>query len=299
MRDPQVPAPTQKEAVEALIYVLAEVGTAGVEIEVRPPGLSGRDARRSGPEALTSSSSAGVDGAVLGAHARARSASSVQHDGAGARSVMTEPLGNSHDARRPREGRFVEPTPRRWSHADDAADSVPRARLDGAETRRIFDAWGLVPMLAPAANVYETADELVVELEVPGFDEKDLDVEVIDHVLTIKGTRKETREQEDRTFRLHKQLDREFLRRFELPARGGHDEGEGRVHEGRAGAPHAEDGRGEASPDPDRGQVSPAGCAAPPQSRRRAGAPARPYASASAASHAHSRRNRESAGFAS
>ena len=100
-----------------------------------------------------------------------------------------------------------------------ATPLIPFRELDSMERRSTadFDAWGLVPMLVPAADIYETADELVVELEVPGFDEKDLDVEVIDHVLTVKGTRKETREQDDRTFRLHERLDREFLRRFELP----------------------------------------------------------------------------------
>jgi len=96
---------------------------------------------------------------------------------------------------------------------------IPLRELDSMErrARRIFDAWGLIPMLVPAADIYETHDELVVELEVPGFDEKDLDVEVTDHVLTVKGTRKETKEQDDKTFRLHERLDREFLRRFELP----------------------------------------------------------------------------------
>ena len=98
------------------------------------------------------------------------------------------------------------------------APLIPFRELDSMErrARRIFDAWGLVPMLVPAADIYETPDELVVELEVPGFDEKDLDVEVTDHVLTVRGTRKEKKD-EDRTFRLHERLDREFLRRFELP----------------------------------------------------------------------------------
>ena len=99
------------------------------------------------------------------------------------------------------------------------APLIPFRELDSIErrARRIFDAWGLVPMLVPAADVYETADELVVELEVPGFDEKDLDVEVTDHVLTVKGTRNERKDEEGKTFRLHERLDREFLRCFELP----------------------------------------------------------------------------------
>lgn len=99
------------------------------------------------------------------------------------------------------------------------APLIPFRELDSMERRmrRIFEGWGFAPTLVPAADIYETDDELIVELEVPGFDEKDLDVEVTDHMLTVKGMRKETKEAQDKTFRLHERLDREFLRRFELP----------------------------------------------------------------------------------
>jgi HSP20 family molecular chaperone IbpA len=35
-----------------------------------------------------------------------------------------------------------------------------------------------VSALVPAADAYETGDEFVVELEVPGFDEKELSIAV-------------------------------------------------------------------------------------------------------------------------
>ena len=138
---------------------------------------------------------------------------------------------------------------------------IPFRELDSMErrARRIFDAWGLVPMLVPAADIYETPDELVVELEVPGFDEKDLDVEVIDHVLTVKGTRKETKEQDGEDVPPARAARPRVPAPLRASARGGHDEGEGRLHEGRAGAPHAEDDRGEGPQDSDRGQVTSAG----------------------------------------
>ena len=68
----------------------------------------------------------------------------------------------------------------------------------------------------PAADVYETGDEYVVELEVPGYEEKDLAVEVSDHTLAIRG-RRETTEAKAREFSLHERLEREFERRFVLP----------------------------------------------------------------------------------
>ena len=83
--------------------------------------------------------------------------------------------------------------------------------------RRIFSDFPLVPALTPAADVYETDRELVVELEVPGYEEKELDIELADHTLVVKGRRTEETEKEERTLRLHERLESTFVRRFELP----------------------------------------------------------------------------------
>jgi HSP20 family protein len=95
----------------------------------------------------------------------------------------------------------------------------PFAELDSFERRmrRTLDELGIVPSILPAADVYETNGEFVYELEVPGFDERELTVEVSDHTLAVKGERKEEKEQEGKTFRLHERLAKEFERRFELP----------------------------------------------------------------------------------
>ena len=82
--------------------------------------------------------------------------------------------------------------------------------------RRMLENIGFTPML-PAADVYETPDELVVELEVPGYAEKELGIEVSDHLLTVKGEHKVTTEEKEKTFRLHERLENVFERRFELP----------------------------------------------------------------------------------
>jgi HSP20 family protein len=96
----------------------------------------------------------------------------------------------------------------------------PFQELDSMERRmrRMFEEIGFAPTLVPAADIYETEDEIVLEVEVPGYDEKELGIEVSDHRLTIKGERKETKEQEEKAFRLHERLEREFERRFYLPA---------------------------------------------------------------------------------
>ncbi|HEY7563220.1 MAG TPA: Hsp20/alpha crystallin family protein [Gaiellaceae bacterium] len=84
--------------------------------------------------------------------------------------------------------------------------------------RRLFDEAGLVPALLPAADVYETEDEYVVELEVPGFEEKELEIEVTDHTVCVTGRREEEKEKKEKTYRLHERLEKSFERRFQLPA---------------------------------------------------------------------------------
>jgi HSP20 family protein len=95
----------------------------------------------------------------------------------------------------------------------------PFPELDTMERRmrRIFDEVGIVPAPLPAADVYETEGEFVFELEVPGFEEKQLEVEVTDHTLLVKGERKAEKEEKGKTFRLHERLASQFERRFTLP----------------------------------------------------------------------------------
>lgn len=83
--------------------------------------------------------------------------------------------------------------------------------------RRFFEELGVTTPLTPAADLYETEGEVVVELEVPGFDEKELEIVVSDHVLAVTGEREEEKERKEKTLRFHERLERRFERRFELP----------------------------------------------------------------------------------
>jgi HSP20 family protein len=83
--------------------------------------------------------------------------------------------------------------------------------------RRMLEGIGFVPALIPAADVYETGKEWVVELEVPGYAEQELTLEVSDHSLTIKGRREEVKDENDKSFRLHERLERQFERTFAFP----------------------------------------------------------------------------------
>jgi HSP20 family protein len=95
----------------------------------------------------------------------------------------------------------------------------PFLELDSMERRMRRMLWeiGVAPALVPAADVYETDDEFVLELELPGYEEKELIIEVSDHTLCVKGEQAEEKEKKEKTFRLRERLEREFERRFDLP----------------------------------------------------------------------------------
>jgi HSP20 family protein len=83
--------------------------------------------------------------------------------------------------------------------------------------RRMLEDFGVAPAQLPAADLYETEKELVVELDVPGYDEKELALEVSDHTLTVTGERLEEKEEKEKTFHLHERLEKHFQRSFTLP----------------------------------------------------------------------------------
>jgi HSP20 family protein len=123
----------------------------------------------------------------------------------------------------------------------------PLQELDSMERqiRRAFEQFGFAPTLVPAADIYETKDEFVVELDVPGYDEKEIEVDVFDHTLVVKGEQHEKTDKHDKTFRLHERLEREFERRFTLPAEADTEQVKARFVKGvlEVHAPKAETAR--------------------------------------------------------
>jgi HSP20 family protein len=99
---------------------------------------------------------------------------------------------------------------------------APFRDLDVVERRmrRMLEDLGVAPVQPPAADVYETENELIVKLDAPGFDEKQLALEISDHSLTVKGERVEAEKQEekDKTVYLQERLEKRFERSFTLPS---------------------------------------------------------------------------------
>ena len=70
----------------------------------------------------------------------------------------------------------------------------------------------------PPVDVSETAKEVVVHAEIPGMDAKDIDIALNGRILTIKGERKEEKEEKKRSYHRIERRYGSFFRSFELPA---------------------------------------------------------------------------------
>jgi len=71
---------------------------------------------------------------------------------------------------------------------------------------------------APPADVYEDEHNVVLKVEVPGIDEKDIDVRVENNVLTVHGERKVDKEEKEENFRRIERQYGSFTRTFTLPS---------------------------------------------------------------------------------
>ena len=71
---------------------------------------------------------------------------------------------------------------------------------------------------APAVDIYEDAQKVVLKLEVPGVDEKNLDIRVENHTLTVKGERKFEAEEKEQNFHRIERRYGSFFRAFTLPS---------------------------------------------------------------------------------
>jgi HSP20 family protein len=69
----------------------------------------------------------------------------------------------------------------------------------------------------PAVDVYEDEKKVVLKLEVPGIEEKDLDVSVEKNTLTVKGERKFEKEEKEENFHRIERRYGSFYRAFTLP----------------------------------------------------------------------------------
>ena len=70
---------------------------------------------------------------------------------------------------------------------------------------------------APSFEVKETTDSFVIKADIPGVDEKDLDIAVHNGVLTVSGSRQAEERKEGESFALYERQYGSFSRSFALP----------------------------------------------------------------------------------
>ncbi len=76
---------------------------------------------------------------------------------------------------------------------------------------------------APPVDVYEDEHNVTLKIEVPGIDEKDIDVRIENNTLTVHGERKFEKEEKEENYRRVERQYGSFTRTFTLPNTVDHD----------------------------------------------------------------------------
>ena len=75
----------------------------------------------------------------------------------------------------------------------------------------------LTGSFVPPVDVYEDENSIQVRLEVPGIEEKDIDIRLENNVLTVRGERKFEKEEKEENFHRIERRYGSFARSFTLP----------------------------------------------------------------------------------
>jgi HSP20 family protein len=70
---------------------------------------------------------------------------------------------------------------------------------------------------SPSVDIFETENELVLTAEVPGIDEKDIEIKLEDNTLILKGERKFEKETKEENYHRIERAYGSFYRSFTLP----------------------------------------------------------------------------------
>lgn len=70
---------------------------------------------------------------------------------------------------------------------------------------------------APPVDVYEDEHNITMKIEVPGIDEKDINVSIENNTLTVRGQRKFEKDEKEENFQRVERMYGSFTRSFTLP----------------------------------------------------------------------------------
>lgn len=87
------------------------------------------------------------------------------------------------------------------------------SRVFGHEGPHIRAEW----QLAPAVDLVEKESGYEITAELPGIDEKNVEIKLLNHMLTIKGEKNEEKEEKQKDYYLSERRYGSFQRSFQLP----------------------------------------------------------------------------------
>jgi HSP20 family protein len=109
----------------------------------------------------------------------------------------------------------------RWPEGGDPFIQLQRrinSLFDDLFSRSSLDLWGgNIGAFQPRIDVSETDREVRINAELPGLDEKDVEVTMTDNMLTIKGEKKDEKEEEEGDYYHSERSYGYFDRTIELP----------------------------------------------------------------------------------
>jgi len=86
------------------------------------------------------------------------------------------------------------------------------------------DFFGEQRVVVPAFDISETENEYVISGEIPGMDAKDIDITLLDGCLTVKGEKKQEKEEKDEDYHRVERHYGSFERSFRIPEKVKTDE---------------------------------------------------------------------------
>jgi len=96
-------------------------------------------------------------------------------------------------------------------------DRMNRLFEDLVTSPRFEDSELVQSTWSPAVDIYETENELVLTAELPGVEEKDVEIKIEDNTLSLKGERKFEKETREENYHRIERAYGSFYRSFSLP----------------------------------------------------------------------------------
>lgn len=96
-----------------------------------------------------------------------------------------------------------------WAGFQELENQLERV-FYGPRVRSPQAAW------APAVDIYETADAYVLQADLPGLKREDIEVQVVENQISIRGTRKREERSKEKGFRRNERAEGRFERSFRI-----------------------------------------------------------------------------------